>query len=622
VARGGAVQSFRSIPAEAEAVEDMSFSTALDEAITFGIDTDDEQEPLMQWAIRIPEPKTGTLNFERFPFQREFYTELSHDKDGIIQKATQVGVSAWLLRWALYWADTQGLTALYVFPKDKQMSDFSHQRLRPLIKNTEYLMTRVPLDHINNVYLRQIGLGWLNLRGSQTKEALDSVDADVVAFDEYDTLVQENIPDAERRVTGPMSKGLIRRVGVPTVDDYGVSKLYDHSDYRQWFVVCPACNTRQFLHFFQRKPGDDHGDVYSGYVDEEDLMLRCGKCHKELIGSVIRDGEWVAKYPERQTKGYHVHRLMVPPFTREEQERRLSKLVEASHKRSPYEVQIFWNKDLGLPHSEEEGRLSKEALARAQSLGGYMQGPRDLGYDGANLVTAGIDSASTRNLHMRISEHVGKKKKALFIGEIERFDDLIEMMDWYHVTFACIDHLPEGRLARSLAERFPGRVYIARFIPATSLDLLVWDEEQHTAGIKRTEAIDATLSIVRAGRNLLPTDWPEDYVSHMRAASRFYEVDEVGRKTVGYKKLGPDDYLLAEVYDLMATELWWGLEAKQAMRQTELSALDEHLEFERSTVNDPEQGGYAAGPDETGYGIEPPDWSDETPVEPDEEPYY
>ena len=240
MARGGAAQSFRSIPVEAEGVEDMTFSTAMDEAITFGIETDDEQEPLMQWAIRIPEPKTGTLNFERFPFQREFYTELSHDKDGIIQKATQVGVSAWLLRWALYWADTQGLTALYVFPKDKQMSDFSHQRLRPLIKNTEYLMGRVPLDHINNVYLRQIGLGWLNLRGSQTKEALDSVDADVVAFDEYDTLVQENIPDAERRVTGPMSKGLIRRVGVPTVDDYGISKLYDHSDYRQWFVRLPG----------------------------------------------------------------------------------------------------------------------------------------------------------------------------------------------------------------------------------------------------------------------------------------------------------------------------------------------------------------------------------------------
>lgn len=573
-------------------------------------------EDFITYAMRIPEPKTGTLNFDRFPFQRELYTLLGYDRDGVVMKATQVGISAWLIRWALYWADTRGLTALYVFPKDKQMSDFSHQRLRPLIRGTEYLMSRVPHANIDNVYLRQIGDGWLNLRGSQTKEALDSVDADVLAFDEYDTLVQENIPDAERRVSGPMSKGLIRRVGVPTVDDFGISKLYDQSDYRQWFVPCAVCGTRQFLHFFKRKPGDDYGDVYSAYVNEDLLAICCGKCDRELPMDSIKEGEWVARYPDHKIKGYHVHRLMVPSISREEQQDRLSKLIESSKKKSPYEVQIFWNKDLGLPHSEEEGRLSKEALARAQSLGNYSQGPRDLGYDGANLVTAGIDSASTRNLHMRISEHLPNgKKKALFVGEIDNFDEISQMMEWYNVMLACVDHLPEGRLARGLAEKFSGRVYIGRFLPATSLDLLVWDEEQHTAGIKRTEAMDATTSLVRAGRNLLPLDWPDDYVSHMRAASRFHDVDEVGRRTVGYKKLGPDDYLLAELYDLMATELWWGLEKKRQLSdgEGELSELDEHLEFERSNVNDPESEQYTTGPDETVYGLEPPDWSDEAP---------
>ena len=599
--------------ADADAQEGQ-LATAIDEAIE--LDKDKEQQEhidFMAWAVRIPEPKTGTLNFDRFPFQRELYTKLDMDRDGIVQKSTQVGISAWLIRWALYWADTRGLTALYVFPKDKQMSDFSHQRLRPLIKNTEYLLRRVPQDHINNVYLRQIGAGWLNLRGSQTKEALDSVDADVLAFDEYDTLVQENIPDAERRVTGPMSKGLIRRVGVPTVDDYGISKLYDQSDYRQWFIQCPACNVRQFLHFYARKPGDDYGDAYSAYVNKDLIAICCGKCDRELPMTAIQTGEWVAKNPDRKLRGYHVHRLMVPSISRDQQQERLGKLIESSELKSPYEVQIFWNKDLGLPHSEEEGRLSKEALARAQSLGNYTQGPRDLGYEGANLVTAGVDSASTRNLHMRISEHLPNgKKRALFLGEIDNFDQVSDMMKWYNVQLACIDHLPEGRLARSLAEKFSGRVYIARFLPATSLDLLVWDEEQHTAGIKRTEAIDATLSLVRQGRNLLPLDWPEDYVSHMRAASRFHEVDEVGRRTVGYKKLGPDDYLLAELYDLMGTELWWGLESKRAMGGGELSELDEHLEFERSGVNDPETPDwYAAGPEETEYGAEPPDWGDE-----------
>ena len=255
---------------------------------------------------------------------------------------------------------------------------------------------------------------------------------------------------------------------------------------------------------------------------------------------------------------------MVPPFTREEQERRLSKLVEASVMRSPYEVQIFWNKDLGLPHSEEEGRLSKEALARAQSLGGFMQGPRDLGYDGANLVTAGIDSASTRNLHMRISEHIGERKKRRCSSERSSASiDLSEMMNWYNVTFACIDHLPEGRLARSLAEKFPG----GSTSPASSRphhSTCSCGTRNSTRRGSSAPRRSTRRSPRARGSQSAPADWPEDYVSHMRAASRFHEVDEVGSETVGYKKLGPDDYLLAEVYDLMGTELWWGLESEAA----------------------------------------------------------
>jgi hypothetical protein len=46
------------------------------------------------WAMKVPEPKAGTLNFDIFPFQKELYAEGAHEKEMVVQKATQIGVSA------------------------------------------------------------------------------------------------------------------------------------------------------------------------------------------------------------------------------------------------------------------------------------------------------------------------------------------------------------------------------------------------------------------------------------------------------------------------------------------------------------------------------------------------
>ena len=59
---------------------------------------------------------------------------------------------------------------------------------------------------------------------------------------------------------------------------------------------------------------------------------------------------------------------------------------------------------------------------------------------------------------------------------------------------AAIDHLPDGALARAFAERFYGRVYVVHFLPATANDPFTFDDETRIAAIKRTDAIDATLS--------------------------------------------------------------------------------------------------------------------------------
>lgn len=517
----------------------------------------EKRTPFRDWAMTIPEPKSGTLDFTRFPFQHELYETLADDAEVVVKKGTQVGVSAWLLRWALYWADIRGRTALYIFPKARHLNDFADARVRPLVQGSRYLRGRVPSDYVQNKGLKQIGRGFVYFRGSESKDDLDAVDADVLALDEYDSLTQANIPDAERRI-GASADGLIRRVGVPSVPGYGISRFYEQSDQRLWHVRCEGCSEWQPIDFWAN-------------VDQDAMQVVCRACRKPLE---VANGEWVATYPDRSVKGYHVTQLLVPQAN-------LGRIVAASTEREPYRRQTFWNKDLGLDFAPEEGRLSLAALQAAQAQ--YTTEP---GYAGANLVTAGIDVASTRALNVRISEHFGDgTKRALFLNTVESFDELCLLMERYRVHMAGIDSQPERRLAHAFAERFAGRVYLISYGGAHQRDVLTVDEDRRQASVRRLEALDATLEQIRLRKNLLPLDLPAGYVEQMQSPTRFAEEDELGRQTVGYRSTGPDDYAHAETYDLVAEELWnYRQEVQLALRE-EFRPLDDLLEFTRSDLN-------------------------------------
>ncbi len=528
--------------------------------------------PFMEWALRVPEPKSGTLDFDRFPFQRELYGDGADEKEWVLKKATQVGVSAYLVRWVMYWADVKSLNGLYVFPRLKQMYDFADARVKASILGSDYLLGRIPGSFVQNKGLKQIGGGWVYFRGSESKRDLDSVDADVLALDEYDTLTQENVPDAERRLSGSQI-GLIRRVGVPSAPGWGIDAMYRESDQRSWTVKCEACGEWQSLTF------NDNVDLK--------LALRvCRACRKPLD---VSKGEWVASYPDRDVRGYHLPRLIVPNVNMKE-------IVKASQKTKPYERTVFHNKDLGEAYAPEEGRLSPQALAAAQNAGGgYTLIP---GYVGPQLVTMGVDVASSRNLNVRVSEHLEDgRKRALFIGEVDSFDQLVLLMNRYTVKMAVIDHLPEGRLAMAFAERFAGQVYLVAFASRQGKVLAV-NEDTRLITVRRVEAIDATFELVRQQKNLLPLDTPEGYLQHMQNLVRVADEDELGRMVVEYRSMGPDDYAMAEVYDVVATEAWWFRQQVEEAQREVFTPLEDMLEFERTNLNDASlDDAYRPGPD-------------------------
>lgn len=556
-----------------------------------------ERIPLLEWSIKVPEPKTGTLNFERFPFQPAIYRAMGDagNREVVVRKATQVGVSAMTIRWAIFEADRNGRTVLYVFPTLGDVHDFSDARVGPMIDQADFLIPRKGEPY--NKGLKKIGPGLVYFRGSENKRGLDSVDADCLALDEYDTLNQAHIPDAERRLSGVMSAGLIRRVGVPSLPEFGIAEKYDESDRQKWLVQCESCTvngedreTRAALLLPEGEDGTGGWQEIDFWlnVDQESESIVCAWCREPLD---VGKGEWASQNPSSSIPGFHVSRLIVPGL-------RLSTVIKASKATAPAAIEVFYNKDLGLPYASKEARLSADDIKAAQSAGEGILGPNwglVNAYAGENLVTMGIDVASERAFNVRISEHLDENmKRALWIGEVEDPSELVALAHRYRVWSAAIDAAPEGRLSRAFEQALPGRAWIVRLV-ARQKEPWTVDDEQRYSQVVRTFAMDAVVEQFRRLNNLLPMEIPDGYVSHMTANVRRVRELPDQRREAMWESTRPDDYAMAELFDLLATELYYRSLLLDDATRSVLTPLDDLMPFERSTVADLEDVEYRPG---------------------------
>ncbi len=568
--------------------------------------TDRKHLGVLAWSQRLLTAKGNPLEFEqRYGFQKEIYQVFADAsvKDAVLMKSVQVGASELLTRLTLYLADSNRISTLYVFPALKQMHDFVDARISPLIEQNPRWAKQ---GGVMNKGLKRIGDSYCYFRGSEARNDLISVDADLLVLDEYDALDPAHIPEAEGRLAGSKF-ALIRRVGVPTDPEYGIAKLYEQSDQRRWHVSCARCAELQPLAFQDnlRWDYDDDGEVV-------DAHIVCRRCQAPLN---VVNGSWIAQYPHRSRPGFHVHRLLDPHAD-------LPPLIRASTQRGPHLTKSFYNNGLGLPYSEDSDGLDRTAIAAAISAAASDNGGEPLtmqpNYNGANIVTAGIDVASSRALSVRISElpHLlttgHPRRRALFIGTADNFQEVAQLLDRYNVTFVCIDAAPEGRLALDLANSFPGRVYLARY--ANHPEPFRIDLENQSISANRTMILDETTTQIRAQLNLLPADHPDDYVEQMIAPRRVLTTNQYDQRIARYISHRADDYFHAEAYDLLATkiaEVRLVIEqVEQTRGQFELVPIQDVIQFEPSTLNevdwDPDGLSYTLGDDwETN---DPDDW--------------
>jgi hypothetical protein len=555
--------------------------------------------PMRDYAELIPEPTAGPLRFDDFPFQAEWYSpEVADAETVVMMKSSQIGASAHWWRWAVRRVDQFGEVGVYIFPTDTHVKDFGDERIEPGIEASEYLRSRIRPRFVRNKHLKRIGRGFLHLRGSNSKAGAQSVAAQFVVFDEYDHLDASNVPQIERRIRGARAIGLrprVRRLGNPTIEGFGISEAFEHSDRRVWLARCELCAHEQEVTWEESvrwqsvrrgkvmRPGHD---VFDDPNDVHRVWRACRYCDAELD---VADGRWVAQNPTARIPGYHATQLIVPGAD-------LPAIVVASRKRAPAEIEAFENNDLGRPYSAAEAQLDLPTLLAACERGGPQ---RDY-YDGPNPVTMGVDVAGERALSVRVDEQLPagdartpNPRQALWIGEVDSFNDLVGMVERFGVAVVAIDDMPERRMAKALRAHFAaGRVILVHYTAVPGAPSLraetgergtVLEGVPLSVTVNRTEAIDAMMDSYRQGRNLPLADPPPRWLDQMRALKRKTELDQKGNPRRVYVTTGNsgDDYAHADVYALVATELWRMRGGMRVLAAPERPLPDEELGFKR-----------------------------------------
>ncbi len=470
----------------------------------------------------------------------------------VIQKSSQVGVTESLVSLAL-WAADRGYAgrgnALFLMPTANQMADFAQGRFDRAIQESSYLRSRLRPDPpkrkgADNTRLKQIGSGFVYLRGSESARQVASVDADIVILDEYDQMA-DGIIDLARRRVASSQRGLVRVASTPRFPETGINGLFLQSDQRYYEIPCGNCGREQAL-------------TFAGNVDPVRMAIVCRECRERL--DVLKPGRWVSRAPSHQVHGYHLSRLYSPWLD-------VHALVEASQDQTLAATEQFQNGDLGEVFSPPGGSVSLAELDAARvdySLSDYAGEPTTMGVDVGARLHVVIRRQPTVDERHRHREGGPRPPRALwFAGEVSGFGELDALMLRFHVASTVIDGQPQGHAATAFAERHPRSVWLAQYHYAPGHERVPSVPRRYR--INRTEALEQVFSAFRTGEARLPANARElggrvkqgigEYYREVMAQVRTLERDATGNWESRYVDLGKaDHYAHAEVYCAMAAE--------------------------------------------------------------------
>ena len=359
----------------------------LQEALSNKLELCSIEEPMMKmfpslWALKYKTIKGKPTTFisrdahKHRPWQQAILDDPHPNK--VIEKSRQLGLSEVGMTECLHFLICNHTTkAMYIFPRNQQMVDFSKTRIQPVLTSSDYFrgMTEPKL---NSLATKKIRDSYLFMRSGWSSALGEGADLDCLAIDEYDRM-KDGVELAFQEGLKSSRFGLMRRWSTPTIPGRGINAQFMKSDQMRYIHTCPHCGCKQFLTFednvIQVKP---HGvNNVTHEVEDGTFIIGCKKCKKELDRWAV--GEWVAQYPSiKEIRGYHISQMDAVWISADDIMRRSFNYTSK---------QLFRNYVIGEPYASEGLIVTEEDIKASIRLPREVQS-RNSQYVG---VVAGID---------------------------------------------------------------------------------------------------------------------------------------------------------------------------------------------------------------------------------------
>lgn len=308
-------------------------------------------------------------NLEKVFAHRPWQVDILNDDypELAIMKSRQLGLSEVGLERLLHFCDLRSydqVKCLYTFPTLKQMKDFVKTRVNPQFEQGYYAGLINPAN--DSLDTKQIRRSYVFFRTGSKAAAVEGVDVDYIALDEYDRMT----PGAESSAIESMSSSkyhIVTRWSTPTIQGYGIHDKFTHSDQRVYMHKCDSCGKLQQLSYSdydETKPESERGNIQCLNPDGVDFIGQsvqpgsyqfvCQRCGKPL--DRWYNGQWVVTHPEvRGAHGYLITQMNAVWITADNLKEKELKSPSKQH---------FYNYVLGQPYEDAALKITVDDINR------------------------------------------------------------------------------------------------------------------------------------------------------------------------------------------------------------------------------------------------------------------
>jgi len=330
----------------------------------------------------------GKWRTSRAPFQRGIMDAISDPEvqEIVWVSSSQIGKTAILLNALGFYIDQEPSTILIVQPSLDFVRDFSRERVKPMLEATDVLRGKVKestarRESGDTLLRKEFTGGFLVMVGANSPTGLASRPIRIVFFDEVD-----KYPASAGRMGDPIKLGTNRtrtfwnkkivKVSTPGIEETSrIAPAYENSDQRRYHVPCPDCGHMQHLRWAQ--------------LDFDTCCYTCETCGvlipETKKPSMLERGEWIAAFPDRKVRGFHLNTLYSPWTTWKEM--RDDFLLAKQAKDT---LQVFVNEQLAETFKIDGEGVNAEGLAaRREKYAAEVPA-------GVGVLTAGVDVQKDR----------------------------------------------------------------------------------------------------------------------------------------------------------------------------------------------------------------------------------